>query len=133
MNHDHSRSRIDELFDGLPDIDPDELAQASTALDIARIIYLARDHRGLTQVEAAERSGLKQQAISRMEGGVLNVTIGTLERFLRKLEFAVEVRLVDDRSGQVVEHIVLNDNRERATAREAARSVSSNGSAMVRH
>jgi len=128
MSDDRASSQLGEVLEA---VDPEELAQASASLDIARIVYLARTRRGLTQTEAAMETGLKQQAISRMEGGTLNVTIGTLERFLRKIGYALEVGLVDDRSGHIVEQLVLNDDRERATCREAARLVTSNGSSIL--
>ena len=93
----------------------ERLAEAATALDVAQLLFSARDHRGLTQKQTEERTGVKQQEISRYEGGVGNITIKKLERYLRKLGFTLDIDLRDDETGQIVERIAVNGDRPRAT------------------
>lgn len=79
-----------------------EIAAASEALDIAHLLYHARLHRGLTQKEAAARSGLQQQAISRLERAATNITLATLQRYLGALGYTVVLSVRDKKTGRVV-------------------------------
>ena len=87
----------------------EEVAAASVALDLAGLVYVAREHLGLTQKEAAERTGVQQQMISRLEGGTAQPTFKTVERYLRKLGFAMSVSVVDQTSAQLIDQATLND------------------------
>ncbi|HET7036977.1 MAG TPA: helix-turn-helix transcriptional regulator [Thermomicrobiaceae bacterium] len=106
---------LEQYLASLPDEERERLAEAAAALDVAQLLFSARDHRGLTQKQAEELTGVKQQEISRYEGGVGNITIKKLERYLRKLGFTLEIALLDDETGQIVERIAVNRDRPRPT------------------
>ena len=78
-----------------------EYRTAETALDLANLLYYIRYSHGSTQRSAAERSGLKQQAISRLEQAASNMQLGTLQRYLGALGYHLEIRVIDDRTGNV--------------------------------
>jgi ribosome-binding protein aMBF1 (putative translation factor) len=62
------------------------------AYDIAMQIVALREQAGLTQVELAERTGISQADISRIERGATSPTAKTLQRIAEALN--AEVRLV---------------------------------------
>jgi DNA-binding XRE family transcriptional regulator len=62
------------------------------AYDIALQIVALREQAGLTQVELAERTGISQADISRIERGATSPTAKTLQRIAEALN--AEVRLV---------------------------------------
>lgn len=62
------------------------------AYDIAMQIVALREQAGLTQVELAERTGISQADISRIERGATSPTAKTLQRIAEALD--AEVRLV---------------------------------------
>ena len=62
------------------------------AYDIAMQIVALREQAGLTQVELAERTGISQADISRIERGATSPTARTLQRIAEALN--AEVRLV---------------------------------------
>jgi transcriptional regulator with XRE-family HTH domain len=107
-SHQKSRGEIDGYIDTLTDAERDALGSASVALDIAGLAYRARTLRGLTQAEAAEASGLKQQAITRIEGGTINVTVRTLERYLSALGLSLALGIFDEDAGEIIDKITLN-------------------------
>ncbi len=78
-----------------------EYRAAENALDLASLLYQIRHTHGLTQRSTAERSGLKQQAISRLEQAASNVQLGTLQRYLGALGYHLEISVIDDRTGNV--------------------------------
>jgi ribonucrease Y len=106
----------------------DEIAAASVALDLARLVYAAREARGLTQTEAAELTGVRQQMISRLEGGTAQPTFKTVERYLRRLGFALHLSLVDERNDETVDCLILNEEG-RSTSDTATQS----GPVLVNH
>jgi DNA-binding XRE family transcriptional regulator len=63
------------------------------AYDIAVQVMMLRDKHGLTQAELAERCGVDQADISRIERGDINPTTRTLQRIAEAL--GAEVRLVE--------------------------------------
>ncbi|WP_205857155.1 helix-turn-helix domain-containing protein [Phytoactinopolyspora endophytica] len=63
------------------------------AHDIAAQVIALRLRHGLTQAELAERCGMDQGDISRIERGSTNPTARTLQRIAEALE--ADVRLVD--------------------------------------
>jgi transcriptional regulator with XRE-family HTH domain len=71
------------------------------ALDLASLLYHIRPTSGLTQRGVAERTGLKQQAISRLEQAASNMQLGTLQRYLGALGYHLEIGVIDDRTGKV--------------------------------
>ena len=93
-----------EIDDYIATFSPEELQEysaAETALDLASLLYHIRHQHGLTQLRAAERSGLKQQAISRLEQAASNIQLGTLQRYLGALGYHLEISVIDDRTGNV--------------------------------
>lgn len=100
--HERPIDDLDAYIATLSDSEREELAVASEALDIAHLLYHARLHRGLTQAEAAAKAGLQQQAISRLERAATNMTIATLQGYLRELGYTVEISLRDADSGKLV-------------------------------
>lgn len=77
-----------------PDFDATEYeagrAEAILAIELAQAIRELRLELGLTQTQLAERAGLRQPEVSRLESGGGTPTIGMLER----LAHALEVRFV---------------------------------------
>jgi DNA-binding XRE family transcriptional regulator len=93
-----------EIDDHIATFSPEEIEEysaAETALDLAGLLYHIRHTHGLTQRNVAERSGLKQQAISRLEQAASNMQLGTLQRYLGALGYHPEIRVIDDRTGSV--------------------------------
>jgi len=62
---------------------------------IARNLRLYRGRSGLSQVDLAQRCGLSQTWISRLETGMANPTIETIERLAQTLEVDA-VQLLSD-------------------------------------
>lgn len=62
------------------------------AYDIAMQVVAFREKAGITQVELAERTGISQADISRIERGATSPTAKTLQRIAEALN--AEVRLV---------------------------------------
>lgn len=60
---------------------------------IAASIVAARKEQGLSQLELARRCGLRQSAISRLESGKSNPTLGTLEDVAKALGKSLEAHL----------------------------------------
>ena len=94
-------NEIDEYIAAFSDEERQEYAAAQTALDLASILYQIRREHGLTQRQAAERTGLKQQAISRLEKAAANMQLGTLQRYLGALGYRIEISVIDNRTGNV--------------------------------
>jgi transcriptional regulator with XRE-family HTH domain len=57
----------------------------------ARALRWARRRAGLTQRALAERSGVPQSTISRIESGAVDPRVGTLRRLLQACGFDLEV------------------------------------------
>ena len=60
----------------------------------ARLLREERERQGLTQAEAAERTGLSREVLGRLETQPGNATLKTLERYARGLGFEFEISLV---------------------------------------
>src|SRR5258708_30053676 len=94
-------NEIDDYTAAFSDEERQEYAAAETALDLACMLYQIRQEQGLTQSKAAERTGLKQQAISRLEKATANIQLGTLQRYLGALGYRIEISVIDNRTGDV--------------------------------
>lgn len=94
-------NEIDDYIATFSDEERQEYAAVETALDLASILYQIRQERGLTQYQLAERSGLKQQAISRLERAASNMQLGTLQRYLGALGYSIEISVIDNSTGNV--------------------------------
>jgi DNA-binding XRE family transcriptional regulator len=94
-------NEIDDYIAAFSDEERQEYVAAETALDLASMLYQIRQKQGLTQRGAAERAGLKQQAISRLEKAASNMQLGTLQRYLDALGYHIEISVIDNRTGHV--------------------------------
>lgn len=70
----------------LPDEDEDEEFTSELQVTFGRNVRAARLKAGLTQADAAARSGLRQDDISRIEAGQVNVTIRTMGRLAKAFD-----------------------------------------------
>jgi len=100
-------NEIDDYIATFSDEERQEYAVAEMALDLAGILYQIRQEQGLTQRQAAERTGLKQQAISRLEKSASNIQLGTLQRYLGALGYHLEISVIDNRTGDVAGKLTL--------------------------
>ncbi len=69
--------------------DPDfrsEYEALEPEYEIIRQIILARSKSNITQKELAERSGIKQSNISRLERGTYNPSLNTLKKIAKGLD-----------------------------------------------
>lgn len=76
--------------------DPDNKAAydaLAPEFDLARKLIAARAAAGLSQAEGAERMGIKQSAISRIEGARQNISIEKLVRFADAVGAKLDIRL----------------------------------------
>jgi Helix-turn-helix len=80
----------------------EELVAAEAALDLAFLLYQARTAQGLNQTAAAERAGLKQQEVSRLEHPGANVQLDTIRRYLGALGYTLDIAVRDIATGQVI-------------------------------
>ena len=94
-------NEIDDYIATFSDEERQEYVAAEMALDLANTLYHLRQAQGLTQREAAERAGLKQQAISRLEQAASNVQLSTLQRYLGALGYSIEISVIDNHTGTV--------------------------------
>lgn len=94
-------NEIDDYIATFSDEEQQGYAVAEIALDLASILYQIRQEQGLTQRQAAEQTGLKQQAISRLEKAASNIQLGTLQRYLSALGYHLEISVIDNRTGDV--------------------------------
>ena len=101
-------NEIDDYIAAFSDEERREYIAAETALDLACILYHLRQEQGLTQRQAAERAGLKQQAISRLEKAASNMQLGTLQRYLGALGYRIEISVIDNRTGNVAGKVTLS-------------------------
>lgn len=58
-------------------------------------IIQKRIEKGLTQKQIADRVGTRQSAISRLESGTYNPTLGFLEKVASALESELQVKLME--------------------------------------
>jgi HTH-type transcriptional regulator / antitoxin HipB len=79
-----------------PDFNADEYnagrAEAALAIEFVNAIRERRLELGLTQTQAAERAGLRQPDVSRLESGGGTPTIGMLDRLAHALELRFVAR-----------------------------------------
>jgi ribosome-binding protein aMBF1 (putative translation factor) len=101
-------NEIDDYIATFSDEEHQEYTAAETALDLASILYRAKQERGLTQREAAARATSQQQAMSRLEKAATNVQLGTLQRYLGALGYRLEISIIDTRTGNVAGKTLLS-------------------------
>lgn len=99
-----------------------ELAAAEAAIDIAILLYRARERRGLSQTAAAELAGLHQQAVSRFERPSANPKLETVQAYLGALGYALELKAIDVETGDVAAEVTLPPKASCAVNVERAES-----------
>ena len=98
-------NEIDAYIADLADAERQELEAADVAIDLAFLLYRARERRNLTQAGAARRAGLHQQAVSRIERPKANLQLLTLLRYLKALNYGLLFTLIDRQTGEVVAQV----------------------------
>jgi predicted transcriptional regulator len=78
--------------DDLP-ILPGFREMAQRRQDLLAELVAQRHEVGLSQAEVAERMGTSQPAVARLEAGVVDVRLSTLERYAAAVGRRLEVRL----------------------------------------
>lgn len=63
--------------------------------ELMESLYIARNEQGLTQAELAQRCGIKQSNLSRIESGNGNPSLETLRRIARGLGKVLTIGFVD--------------------------------------
>lgn len=63
-------------------------------MDITRAILDARIRAGMTQIELAERSGISQADISRLEKGTRNPSIALLKRLAEAMDSTLRIEFI---------------------------------------
>ena len=115
----HTASEPDDLDAYIATLDEEEhqaLAAAETAMDIAILLYRAREHRGLSQDAAARRAGLRQQAISRLEQHGANPQLETIRTYLGALGYGMELSVIDLDTGEAAFSLLLPPARSKRSA-----------------
>ena len=90
-------SELQELIRENMENDPEfaaEWERLEPEREVWRLIAEARSEQGLTQKELAERCGMKQTNLSRIERGKTSPTIDTLQRLANGLGKKLELRFV---------------------------------------
>ncbi|WMX45808.1 helix-turn-helix domain-containing protein [Streptomyces roseicoloratus] len=104
MNHSRWKlTRERKLAEGLvesPEVVA-ERAEIRLAMAFAKAVYDRRKELGLSQAEVAERAGLTQAKISRVEGADAVPTLSLLRRLAHALDASLTIALDDD-SEQVI-------------------------------
>lgn len=117
--------RIEDYIAGLSEQEQRDISQAETAIDVARLLYHAREHRQLTQAEAAEMARMRQQAISRLERPGANIQLATLQRYLDALGYTLELTLRDAETGELIDRVHSASRSDEHSNMATPRSVAS--------
>ena len=71
-----------------------EYESMQTELDVIRAIVEARTSRNMTQKELAERTGINQADISKLENGTRNPSVNLLKRLAEGMGMALKIEFV---------------------------------------
>lgn len=71
-----------------------EYQEIQPEMDIIRAIVDARIAKNLTQKQLAERTGINQADISKLENGTRNPTIGLLKRLAEGLDMVLKIEFI---------------------------------------
>jgi DNA-binding XRE family transcriptional regulator len=110
---------LDDIEAYIATFDEDErrrLAAAEAAIDIAILLYRARERRGLSQAAAAKLAGLQQQAVSRFEQPDANPRLETIQEYLGALGYALELTAIDIETGEKTAKVLLTPTSIRIAA-----------------
>ncbi|KES06660.1 DNA-binding protein [Streptomyces toyocaensis] len=99
MSHSRWKSlRERRLAEGLTE--PEDVAEARReirlSMALAKAVYDRRTELGLTQTELADRAGLTQAKISRIEGSDTVPTLPLLSKLAKALDATLNIALDDD-------------------------------------
>ena len=86
------REHLDKMME-----DPEfraEYEALEPEFEILRAMTIARNNSGLTQEQIAERSGMKQSDISKLERGKGNPSLRTLRRLAEAMDMKVKIEFV---------------------------------------
>ena len=78
-----------------------EIQLETAKLELAEHLVEYREKKGLTQRQLAEKLGIKQQVVAKIEGGS-NMTLETLIRFLNVLGIVLKVESVQRKQREQV-------------------------------
>lgn len=86
-----------ELIEGYAETAEAERAEIRLAMAFAKAVYDRRKELGLSQAQLAERAGLTQAKISRLEGADTVPTLPLLRRLALAMDSTLNIALDDDR------------------------------------
>lgn len=98
---------VDAIIAGLSEAELAELAAADAAIELATMLYKARENKHLTQADAAQMAGLQQQAVSRMERPGVNPRLTSVRSYLSALGYSLELRAIDKTTGKAIASATL--------------------------
>lgn len=82
--------------------EPEDVAEARReirlSMALAQAVYERRTELGLTQIELADRAGLTQAKVSRIEGSDTVPTLPLLSRLAHALDASLNIALDDDKT-----------------------------------
>lgn len=111
------RSSLDELL-GIDPQDPlDSLAEDLVQADSRLLddLIAARQAARLSQAQVADRMGISQSAVARIESGERNPQLSTLRRYAHAVRARVEHRVIPDATGAVHELVAPYENPSSAS------------------
>ena len=83
-----------------------EIQIITAKIEVANLLISLREDQGLTQRQLANKLGVKQQLISKIEKGSNNTTLDTLIKVLMVLGVALKVEKIKlERSKQVLQFV----------------------------
>ncbi len=65
------------------------------------MLYCISPEQEPRQQQVTARTGIKQQALSRLEKAVSTMQLGALQRYLGALGYRIEISVIDNRTGNV--------------------------------
>lgn len=74
-----------------------EYKEIQPELDIIKAIVEARTSQNLTQKELAERTGINQADISKLENGTRNPSVALLKRLAEGMDMALKIEFIPKR------------------------------------
>lgn len=95
MNHKREFTTFESLWNDPDLITQEEKDRIDFEVSLIGKLIEARKSKGMTQKELAERAGLKQSAIARMESLLCVPQIDTLHKVLRPLGFKLDIVPID--------------------------------------
>lgn len=96
----------------------EEYARLGPRRDAIAALVRARKVRKLTQHDLAQRAGVSQGVISRLESGGHSPKLETLEQIARAMDYRLEVKLVDNRKSRAASRGAVARRQRRDTLDE---------------